>query len=68
MLRKLFFVPDDDGCAFWGDTADEIFDDLAMFCAVDSDVFTCGYLVDITTMTVKRAEFGFERKRVIDIQ
>lgn len=54
-MMKFFFV-------------EEIFDELEAMCEIDSDVFVCGCLVNTEEMTVKRAEFGFERKRVIDIQ
>ena len=67
-MEKLFFVPDGDELAVWGDTAEVIFDELEINCDFADDVFICGFLVDTSTMTAKRAEFGFERKRVIDIQ
>ena len=67
---KLFFVEEFADDTFWGNTVEEIFDEVAasMFEIDEDDVRVSGYLVDTETMTVKRAEFGFERKRVIDIQ
>ena len=56
-MEKLFFVPEGDGATVWGDTVDEIFDELEQNSIV-SDVFTWGYLVDTSTMTVKRVEFS----------
>lgn len=66
-MEKLFFVPEGDEFAAWGNTVEDIFDELEVNCDFADDVFICGFLVDTSTMTVKRAEFGFERKRVIDI-
>ena len=67
-MMKFFFVEDHADDAIWGNTVEEIFDELEAMCEIDSDVFVCGCLVNTEEMTVKRAEFGFERKRVIDIQ
>ena len=67
-MEKLFFVPDGSDTVFYGNTLEEIFDELDECDVLYDDVFKCGYLVDTETMTVNRAEFGYERKRVINIQ
>ena len=38
-MMKFFFVEDHADDAIWGNTVEEIFDELEAMCEIDSDVF-----------------------------
>ena len=64
---RFIFVDIDDNPP--SDSVEDIFesmDDCDMF--YDDDVCYEGYLIDIVNMTVKKATFGINRTRIIDIR